>query len=101
MSLEMTRVSAGKGKRIPLDEIEPVVAETIDEAYQDCLVNDGLRLQIEFASKEAAEEFLREARSYAYQHDPRYIVTGNPTAKGMARFRVELYEAPAEDAAVA
>lgn len=95
MPIDLTPIDGGNKKRIPLEDISPDVIEAVDAAYLYCQESDK-RLEADLKSKEAAEAFLHEARSYAYQHEPRYVVTGNPTAKGLARFRVELYQAPAE-----
>lgn len=94
MPIELTPIPETRGGRLPLEEIDPEVIEAVDSAYEYCKTNPG-RLEGSFGTKEAAEAFLHAARSYAYQHEPRYVVAGNPTAKGLARFRVELYEAPA------
>jgi hypothetical protein len=105
MALNLTPIKAGKGQRTPLEEIDAELAETIEEAYAFCQT-DPQRLQTpEFASKEDAEDWLSEARAYAYQREAgRVIVAGNPatgTTKGtyVVRFRVEEYVKPATDAA--
>jgi hypothetical protein len=105
MALNLTPIKAGKGSRTPLAEIDPEVSSTVEEAYEFCQA-DSQRLQTpEFASKEDAEDWLTEARAYAYQREAgRVIVAGNPatgTTKGtyVVRFRVETYVKPATDAA--
>lgn len=65
----------------------------MDAAFAFCQDNSE-RLEAKFADKATAEDFLKAARSYAYHHEPRLVVTGNPTSAGLARFRVELYVAP-------
>lgn len=93
MPIDLTPISRGTKKRIPLEEIDQDVIEAVEAGFEYCKDHTE-RLQAKFADKDTAEEFLRAARSYAYHHDPRLVVTGNPTAKGEARFRVELYAAP-------
>lgn len=94
MPIDLTPVAGGSRKRIPREEISAEIVEAVDSAFEYCK-DHSERLQAKFTDKETAEEFLHAARSYAYHHKPRLVVTGNPTAKGLARFRVELYEAPA------
>lgn len=117
MPLNLVILPPTKGGRIPLDEIHPDVVQAVEESFEACKTNPG-RLSTEDAlflpenkslydalaagidnptRKEIAEAFLHQARSYAYQREPRVTVTGNPTSKGEARYRVELYVAPPAD----
>jgi hypothetical protein len=81
--------------RTKLEDIEPDVIEAVEEAYKHCLEVPDERIEAEFDSQDAAEDFLTEARAYAYQRpEGRVVVVGNTTKKGAARFRVETYVAP-------
>ncbi len=97
MALNLTPVTSGRGSRIPLDEIHTEVTETIEEAYAYCKENDNRLETPDFLTKQSAEEWLSDARAYAYQRAAgRLVIIGN-TAKGSekgyytARFRVEQY----------
>jgi hypothetical protein len=92
MALELTIVPAGTGRRArtDIDDIDLDVVTAVKEAYAFCQTSAD-RLSATFSSEEAANEFLSEARDYAYQADPRLVVEGNTTKKGQARFRVMLY----------
>lgn len=92
MPITLAPIKAARGSRIPLEETDPDVKEAVDSAFEYCQKSDE-RLEGNFGTREAAEAFLFAARSYAYQHDPRLVVVGNPTNKGLARFRVELFVA--------
>jgi hypothetical protein len=105
--LDLTPIegSGRSGGRIPLEDISAVVAETVDEAY--AYFTDSPqplpRLQTPpFSSKEVAEKFAREARSYAYQRPAgRLVFSGNPARSGnkgeyVIRFRVDAYEGTSE-----
>lgn len=103
--LNLTPIPAGKGSRTPLADIDPAVAETVEEAFVYCQSN-AERLQTDpFPSKDDADAWLSEARAYAYQREAgRIVVSGNaaraskeaggPVAH-VVRFRVEPYVAPA------
>ena len=103
--LNLTPIDAGKGSRTALEDISEEIRETVEEAFTFCQEN-AQRLQTPaFESKEDAEDWLSEARAYAYQREAgRLVVTGNAAKapeqaekdKGMyvARFRVEAYVAP-------
>jgi hypothetical protein len=95
MALTLTPIAASGKSRTPADQIDADTAVAVEEAYEWCQANAG-RLQADLRTREAAEEFLHDARSYAYQRPAgRLTVAGNPTAKGLVRFRVEAYVKPA------
>lgn len=89
----------GRGSRKSLADIPAVVAETVEEAYGYFQTADALpRLQTpDFTTREEAEDFLSDARAYAYQREGgRLIVSGNAAqsknkGKFIARFSVEQY----------
>lgn len=98
--LDLTPIKAGRGGRTPLASIDPTVVETVEEAFAFCS-QDASRLQTPaFASKDDGEDWLSEARSYAYQRPVgRVVVEGNTSqartatggkdgAKYVVRFRV-------------
>lgn len=104
--LALSPIKGGKS-RTPLADIDQSVIDTIDEAYEYFKDNEG-RLQTEpFTDKEAGEDWLSDARSYAYQRPAgRLVVSGNTArapgnsekdGKGpyVVRFTVEAYVAPA------
>lgn len=96
MPIQLTVLPPSGKSRLPVDEVSDDTKVAVDEAFEWCKTNDG-RLEAAFGTQEEAERFLKEARSYAYSHDPRLVVTGNTTQKGAARFRVELYVASATE----
>jgi hypothetical protein len=97
MALTLTPIGTSGKTRTPADEIDPDTILAVEEAYAWCQANPG-RLEVDLKTREAAETFLHEARSYAYQRpEGRVVVAGNPTAAGLARFRVETYVKPASD----
>lgn len=89
----------GRGSRKALADIPAEIAETIEEAYGYFQTENAMdRLQTpDFDTKEAADDFLRDARAYAYHREAgRLVVTGNsaksPTkGKWVARFDVAQY----------
>jgi hypothetical protein len=98
--LNLTPLTTGGRSRTPLEDIPATVAETIEEAFAYFQTADSApRLQTEpFPTVEDADDFLRLARSYAYQRPAgRVIVSGNPARveKGkpeyVARFSVTEY----------
>jgi hypothetical protein len=94
MALTMTPIGVTGKTRLPVDQISPDTILAVDEALEWCGVNPG-RLEVKFADQDAADAFLKEARSYAYVREAgRVVVVGNTTQKGAARFRVEPYTAP-------
>lgn len=113
MALNLVQMAPTKGGRIAAEDIHDDVKLAVEEAYEACQGNrsristgdalfkpenkslyDALAEGFEKPEpKDIAEAFLHQARSYAYQREPRVIVSGNPTAKGEARFRVDLYVA--------
>ena len=98
MPLNLHPVPPSSKQRIPLSEISPDIQEAVEDAYAYCTEHPGERLETDpFESKLDAEDFLKQARSYAYQRATgRLTVTGNP-AKGpqdgtfVARFSVAAY----------
>jgi len=97
MPIALSAVKKGGGRK-PLDKIDADIIEAVEEAYKHCLEVEDERIQAAFDSQDEAEEFLKDARSYAYQRpEGRVVVVGNTTTKGYARFRVETYVAPEED----
>jgi hypothetical protein len=96
MPLELTAIEPSGKTRVPLEDIEPDVVQAVEEALEFCR-GTSQRLEASFADKDTAEDFLHQARSYAYWRKDttgRLVVSGNPTSKGKARFRVEEYVAP-------
>jgi hypothetical protein len=97
--MELVALDRTTGKsRIPLDKIDADTITTVEEAYTYCQANPDKRLQTpDYASKTDAENFLKAARSYAYQRpEGRVVVSGNPAAgstkgKYVVRFVVEPY----------
>ena len=82
--------------RTKLEDIDPDIVEAVEEAYKHCLEVPDERIEAAFGNQDAADDFLTEARAYAYQRpEGRVVVVGNTTKKGAARFRVETYVAPA------
>jgi hypothetical protein len=101
VALNLTAIPAGKGTRKPLDDIDPELVETIEEAFEFCKADDSRLQTPDFASRQDAEDWLSDARAYAYHRGTidgkeRVTVAGNP-AKGtgtnayVVRFRVEKY----------
>jgi hypothetical protein len=90
MPITLVPIKASGKTRVPMEDISADTIEAVDAAYVFCETS-AERLEGAFGTKDAAEAFLHEARSYAYKHEPRYVVTGNSTSGGTARFRVELY----------
>lgn len=104
MPLQFTTLppSGRARERKPLDQIHADIKAGVDEIYEWCQVNDG-RIELsadqiksvvpgKFETAQArAEQFLNDARDYAYQKQPRLVVAGNTTQKGHARLRVSLY----------
>lgn len=104
MPLQFTTLppSGRARERKPLDQIHADIKAGVDEIYEWCQANNGrIELSAEqvktvvpgtFETAQArAEEFLNDARDYAYQRQPRLVVAGNTTRKGHARLRVTLY----------
>lgn len=77
-------------EKTPIDQIDNDVKQAVDEALEWCAANEG-RLEGEMGNQDAANQFLQDARDYAYQRKPRVVVTGNSTKKGHVRWRVDLY----------
>lgn len=103
MGLNLTPIEGGRGQRVPLEDIRTDVSETIEEAFKE---GEGQRFETEpitdsvhgLTGKEAADEWLTEARSYAYQRPAgRLVVTGNAVKTGAVRFMVETYVKPEKD----
>jgi hypothetical protein len=101
----------GRGSRILLEEIDTDVVTAVQEAYVWGKTHPG-KLEIDFGADTAetggqnavaAARFIKHARDYVYQNEPRLVVDGYPTRKNEVRFRVDLYVAPtpAEEAAAA
>ena len=97
MPITMVPTMSGRS-RVPLADIPEDVSQAVEEALAFCL-DDPRRLETQFDSQDAAEDFLHQARSYAYQRPAgRLVVAGNTTQKGTARFRVVGYTAPVDAA---
>ena len=95
-ALELTREDGAQRSRIPLDEIDPTVIETIEEAWADTVANGPGRYSTPAldGGKDAAERFLAQARSYVYHRGidkERLALSGNGDKAGHAKFRLELY----------
>lgn len=90
---------------MPTGEV-PVAREKIEQISQDTVddVNDALeycashpdKISIKFGTQAEGDYFLKEARAYARDREPRVVVTGNTLKSGLVKFRVELYEATAD-----
>jgi hypothetical protein len=93
MPFTLTPVTTSRHERVELAEINPDVKLAVDEAYEFGKT-DPSRLEIDFVDEGQADAFLSEARDYAYQVEPRLVVAGNSTKKGIARFRVTAYVLP-------
>ena len=92
MPLTLTPVPKGSGRsRLAMEDIDADVVEAVNDAFSYCQDHPDERLSIALGSTEAAEDFLRQARSYAYHATPRLVVAGNVTQKGEARFTVDLW----------
>lgn len=84
--------------RKPVDQIDPDIVTAVEEAFTHCLDVPDERIEAKFETQAEAENFLADARSYAYARPAgRVVVVGNSTQKGYARFRVEPYTAKADD----
>jgi hypothetical protein len=108
--LDLTPIPASKrGSRTPLADIDASLRETVEEAFVYCSAS-AERLQTPaFATKDDAEEWLSDARAYAYQRENgRLVVEGNssraPKPDGskdavqhVVRFRVVPFVAPASE----
>jgi hypothetical protein len=106
-SLNLVPATGGKGARKSLDELEDFIGETVLEAFayngsEDDVSNGRLATEA-FADSEEAEDFLRDCRAFAYQNEPRLVVTGNlakapgwtkETPVMVAKFKVDPYVKP-------
>lgn len=99
MALTLTPITTGGRSRTPLADVDDDVKLAVEEALEWCASNPAGRLESpQFTdgngnpSKSAAEDFLHDARSYAYQRpEGRVVVSGNATGKAVVRFRVTPY----------
>lgn len=92
MPITLIPVPKGGGRsRIAMEDIDPEVVTAVNEAFAYCQDHPDERVSAPLGTEEAAEDFLRQARSYAYHATPRLVVTGNVTQKGDARFTVDLW----------
>jgi hypothetical protein len=110
--LDLTPIDASRrGGRTKLDDIDQTIRDTVEEAFVYCSTTPGKRLQTPaFATKDDAEDWLSEARAYAYQRpEGRVVVAGNASrepledgskdkVRHVVRFRVEPFVAQADDA---
>lgn len=108
MPITLTPLTGSGRTRTPLEDIPADTAQAVEEAFEYCQANPNMRLQTEpYDTKEAAEQFLKDARSYAYHRKDgkgRLVVTGNPATatvenvkKYVVRFTVEPYVEPATE----
>jgi hypothetical protein len=85
----MTPIASTERKRTPLESIPQDTKDTLEEALKEA---PGERLQTEHGTKEAAEAFLVDARSYAQLRPEtdggKFAFAGNPTKAGYARWTV-------------
>jgi hypothetical protein len=98
MPITMTPVK--RNVRAPVGEIHPDVYVALEEALEWSMKNTGQENVLEAATRELPVEkdlFLKQLRVVAREREPRVVVTGNSFKDGV-RFRVDLYEAPAEAA---
>jgi hypothetical protein len=99
MGIALTAVPKSQRTRTPIEDIDPDVITAVNEALAYCDEHPADRVAADFETVAAAEEFLTDARSYAYQAEPRLVVAGNVTRKGggekrelpQARFTVALW----------
>jgi hypothetical protein len=99
MPIKLTEIPKYQRTRVPIEDISPDVITAVNESLDFCEKNPDRRVAADFESVAEAEEFLTDARSYAYQADPRLVVSGNVTRKGggpkrdlpQARFTVALW----------
>lgn len=86
-ALNMTPVETKERIRTPLEDIPQDVKDTMEEALREAPAE---RLQTAHGTKEAAEEFLIHARSYAQLRPEaaggKFTFAGNPTKDGYARW---------------
>lgn len=96
MAITLTALPPGNAtSRKALEDIDDDVKAAIEDAYKYNEDSPAERLEAAFTTQEKAEEFLKDARAYAFQRPAgRLVVTGNTTKKGQARFRVAAYVAP-------
>ena len=96
MAIEIVAIPGGAAtSRKALEDIDPDIKTAVEDAYLYNQDSPGERLEAKFATQDEADEFLRDARAYAYQRETgRLVVSGNTTKKGAARFRVSEYVAP-------
>jgi hypothetical protein len=93
MPIELTGIDRGSTRsRATLEDIPEDVTLAVLEALEFCTAHPDKRVSAKFGTVEEAEDFLYQARSYAYHAKPRLVVTGNTTASGHARFTVALYD---------
>lgn len=93
MPIALTAVPKSQRARKPVEEIDPDVITAVNEALDYCQKHPDERVSAQFDTMAEAEEFLVDARSYAFQAEPRLTVAGNATRKGEARFTVALWGA--------
>jgi hypothetical protein len=101
MGIALTAVPKSQRARTPIEDIDPDVITAVNEALAYCDEHPADRVAADFETVAEAEEFLTDARSYAYQAEPRLVVAGNVTRKGggpkrdlpQARFTVTLWGA--------
>jgi hypothetical protein len=83
--------------RTPLDQIPDTVSDTIEEFYANSVATGEPMTRYEVkpgTTKEEAEDWLHDARSYAWHRGQgdnaqgRLTVSGNSTKDGFVRFRV-------------
>lgn len=92
MPITLTPVPRGGGRsRLALEDIDQDVITAVNEAFDYCQDHPDERVSAPLGSQDAAEDFLKQARSYAYWAEPRLVVAGNVTQKGEARFTVDLW----------
>jgi hypothetical protein len=82
VAITLTAVPKSQRTRTPIEDIDPDVITAVNEALEYCDEHPDERVAADFATVAEAEEFLTDARSYAYQAEPRLVVAGNVTRKG-------------------
>jgi hypothetical protein len=105
-ALNLTEVTGGGRSRTPLEDINPDLIETIEEAFANSMADgapESHRYETpKIGTKDEAEDWLSDARAYAWHRGQgdnakgRIVVAGNTTKNGVVRFRVYPYVSDAE-----
>lgn len=77
--------------RVKIDKIPQDTVDDVEDALKYCADHED-KISIKFATQDEGDMFLKEARAYARDREPRVVVTGNSLKSGLVKFRVELYD---------